>query len=481
MTGPTSSGPRIGILVVAYNASATLASVLDRIPRAFWSRVDHVMVSDDASADETYEVGVGYRAMARDLALTVVRQERNLGYGGNQKWGYRWAVDHGLDVVVLLHGDGQYAPELLPEMVAPVVEDRADAVMGSRMLMRGGARTGGMPLYKFVGNKVLTSIQNRLTGMRFSEWHSGYRAYRVDALATLDYAAMSDDFDFDTQILLQLIDRDRRIVEIPIPTYYGDEISYVNGLRYAKDIVAHTIRHRLRRMGFGAGSAGRGYELKTGEDSSHQVLVGLVDDDRPKRILDLGCADGAVAGALTDRGHEVVGVDVSAEPGVTERVSRFVEADLDNGLPAEVDGRFDVVLLADVLEHVRDPGAVLEALRTRLVPDGRIIGSIPNFGHWYPRLRVVSGRFDYDARGILDRGHLRFFTRRTYRALLDERGFDLVEELPLGLPVEVFARGGTAADAELLSVAGTVDRAAVRAWPTLFAYQFVFVATPHRS
>lgn len=243
MTDPSPQGPRIGILVVAYNASSTLASVLDRIPRDFWSQVDHVMVSDDASADETYEVGVGYRAMARDLALSVVRQERNLGYGGNQKWGYRWAIDHGLDVVVLLHGDGQYAPELLPEMVAPVIEGRADAVMGSRMLERGGARRGGMPRYKFVGNKILTATQNRLTGMRFSEWHSGYRSYRVGALAPLDLASMSDDFDFDTQILLQLIAHGRTITEIPIPTFYGEEISYVNGLRYAKDIVGHTVRH----------------------------------------------------------------------------------------------------------------------------------------------------------------------------------------------------------------------------------------------
>ena len=162
-----------------------------------------------------------------------MRQRRNLGYGGNQKFGYRWLAEHGCDIAVLLHGDGQYAPEVLPEILAPLVEGRADVVLGSRMLVPGGARGGGMPLYKYVGNKILTRFQNRVSGLVLSEWHSGYRAFSLDALARIPFEENSDGFDFDTEVLLQLLDSGARIVEVPIPTYYGDEICRVNGLAYA--------------------------------------------------------------------------------------------------------------------------------------------------------------------------------------------------------------------------------------------------------
>src|SRR5215218_7037771 len=215
---------RIGILVVAYNAASTLAQVLDRIPRDFAPRIDEILVGDDHSQDSTYLVGVGYQQESGDLPLTVVRHPENLGYGGNQKAGYRWAIENDLDIVVLLHGDGQYAPELLPEMVAPLERDEADAVFGSRMLLSGAARRGGMPMYKYLGNRVLTRVENSVAGMNLSEWHSGYRAYSVAALANIPFERNSNGFDFDTEIILQLKEAKKRIVEIPIPTYYGDEI-----------------------------------------------------------------------------------------------------------------------------------------------------------------------------------------------------------------------------------------------------------------
>jgi len=239
---------RIGILVVAYNAESTLARVLDRITRDFVDRIEQVLVADDASQDSTFLVGLGYQQVRVDLPLEVVRRERNLGYGGNQKAGYRWAIDHGLDIVVLLHGDGQYAPEYLPQMVQALERDECDAVFGSRMMTRGSARQGGMPLYKFVGNKILTWYENLMVGTRLSEWHSGYRAYSVDALRKIDFESNSDVYDFDTQIIVQLHDAGFRIEEIPIPTFYGDEISYVNGTRYAKDITSYVTRYRVRKL-----------------------------------------------------------------------------------------------------------------------------------------------------------------------------------------------------------------------------------------
>ena len=167
-----SAPAKIGILVVAYNAVATLAAVLDRIPVGFRSRITEVVVSDDYSQDSTYLVGLGY-SQTSDLPITVIRQPRNLGYGGNQKAGYRYAIDHGFDIIVLLHGDGQYAPESLPEIVAPLERGECDAVFGSRMMVKGAARGGGMPLYKYVGNRVLSTIENAALGTELSEFHSG--------------------------------------------------------------------------------------------------------------------------------------------------------------------------------------------------------------------------------------------------------------------------------------------------------------------
>jgi glycosyltransferase involved in cell wall biosynthesis len=238
---------KIGILVVAYEASATLESVLNRIPSDFRSTLHTILVCDDASSDDTYQVGMRVKQSRPDLPLEVIRRPVNLGYGGNQKAGYRWMIDHGLDVVVLLHGDGQYAPEFLPFMVAPIVDGRADVVFGSRMLERGAALRGGMPKYKFVGNKILSFLQNRIAGVNLSEWHSGYRAYSVASLARVGFELNADYYDFDTQIILQMIESHQRILEIPIPTFYGDELSRVNGIRYGWRILKHTLRWRRSR------------------------------------------------------------------------------------------------------------------------------------------------------------------------------------------------------------------------------------------
>ena len=238
---------KVGILVVAYEAEATLESVLNRIPQTFRASIHTILVCDDASTDDTYQVGMRVKESRPDLPLQVLRRPVNLGYGGNQKAGYRWMIDNGLDVVVLLHGDGQYAPEFLPQMVTPILEGRADVVFGSRMLERGAALRGGMPKYKFVGNKILTFLQNRLAGVRLSEWHSGYRAYSISSLAGVGFELNADYYDFDTQIILQMIASRQRIVEIPIPTFYGDELSRVNGVRYGWRILRHTLRWRLTR------------------------------------------------------------------------------------------------------------------------------------------------------------------------------------------------------------------------------------------
>jgi glycosyltransferase involved in cell wall biosynthesis len=473
--------PRIGILVVAYNAVSTLANVLDRIPESFRPSIDVVLVSDDYSTDTTYQVGLAYQRDRDALPITVVRQARNLGYGGNQKFGYRWLFEHGIDIAVLLHGDGQYAPEVLPEMVAPLIEGRADMVLGSRMLRPDGARAGGMPLYKYLGNKVLTRFQNRVSGLELSEWHSGYRAFSLAHLDRIPFEENSDGFDFDTEVLLQLYDSGARIAEVPIPTYYGDEICRVNGIAYAKDVCFDVVRYRLARLGFGASHLARwstAYSWKDRPDASHRLAVEAIEARPPGRILDLGCAGGQVAGQLRERGSFMVGVDAAPPPGTADRVDRLVVADLDAGLPPEVveEGPFDHLIAADVLEHLRDPAGLLRQLHEICTPDATLVVTLPNIGHWYPRLRIGIGRFDYDHRGILDATHLRFFTWRSFAGMAYRAGWLVEERRVTGLPLEILDRDRRGSRMSWLRAAiRRLDGAGRAVWPSLFAYQYVAV------
>lgn len=225
--------PRIGLFIIAYNAVNHLNKTIARIPREVYDEVEEIFVVDDCSSDNSYYAALGYKAQHGIDKLTVHRNEKNQGYGGNQKVGYQYAIDRGLDIVALIHGDGQYAPEALPSLLEPLVTGEADMVFGSRMSKPFEALKGGMPLYKFAGNRILTTIQNRLSGLQLSEYHSGYRLYSTSALQQLPFESFTNTWHFDTQIILAMAERNLRIVERPIPTYYGDEICHVNGIPYA--------------------------------------------------------------------------------------------------------------------------------------------------------------------------------------------------------------------------------------------------------
>lgn len=243
------SKKRIGILVVAYNAMNTLIPTINRIPPEVMEKIEEIFVFDDCSTDKTYDFVVEYKTTKDLNKLHIFRNKINLKYGGNQKKGYRYAIDKGLDIVVLLHGDGQYAPEVMNSLLEPVENGEADMVMGSRMMKGLNPLTGSMPLYKFFGNKILTFIENSILGMNLSEFHSGYRVYNCNALKRLPIEMCSDDWHFDTDIIVQFKESNLRIVERPIPTYYGDEICYVNGLSYACHCIESVIKYRLHKMG----------------------------------------------------------------------------------------------------------------------------------------------------------------------------------------------------------------------------------------
>jgi 2-polyprenyl-3-methyl-5-hydroxy-6-metoxy-1,4-benzoquinol methylase len=477
---------RIGILVVAYNAVATLAKVLRRIPQNVWDRVEEVAVFDDASHDDTFELGLGFKTITGLEHLTVIKNVKNLGYGGNQKLGYQYFMDKGFDIVILLHGDGQYAPELLEEMYMPLVREEADAVFGSRMMTKyGGALKGHMPLYKFVGNKILTFFENRMLGMRLTEFHSGYRAYSLAALKRFDLSNMTDDFHFDTEIIIKLQHQSCRIKEIPIPTYYGDEISYVNGMKYAWDIFKSVIRYKrtisskVRYPEFAEFFVH--YPLKDSKFSSHYYFQRLAGVN--SNILDVGCGEGFFAERLSSLGNRVAGIDILPEAKHADSLSAYIQADLDKGLGSAImqleDQKFDKVLLQDVLEHLRDPETLLKDCAKVLKPNGQVLVSVPNIANITVRLSLLFGRFEYTDRGILDKTHVHFYTRRTAKRLLEENGYEIQQSLMTIMPVELAL--GISAHNPLMRLATQILNVLTKLFPGLLGYQCVFVASPKRN
>lgn len=474
--------PRLLIFIVAYFAERTIAGVLRRIPAAILDAYDvEVLVIDDASRDQTFEVAHQHsRLVETPFRITVLHNPVNQGYGGNQKIGYRYAIEFKFDLVVLLHGDGQYAPECLLRVIEPLQGGAADAVLGSRMINPRDALRGGMPYYKFVGNRVLTAFQNWILGSRFSEFHSGYRAYSVSALSAIPFERNSNDFHFDTEIIIQLLIAQKRVEEVAIPTYYGDEICYVNGFKYAGNVVKASIQARLqranifydRRFDCAPIETGSKYPSKLEFPSTHSRILDLIPEGAS--VLDLGAGMGAVSIALKQRKRcRVVGCDLTPGP-FASLLDRFIVTDLDSGLPDLSEEGFDYILALDVIEHLQSPEDFLDLLRSVAARSGaQVILSTGNVGFLLMRLLLLAGRFEYGKRGILDLTHKRLFTFATLRRALIAAGFRVRSEEGIGVPLP-FLLGTSRLSRVMMAINGVLARMA----PTLFGFQMLFVAEP---
>ena len=479
-------GKRIGILIVTYNALTTLTKVLKRITPEVWRNVEEIAVFDDASQDDTYELALGLKTL-RDLPkLAVLKNEKNLGYGGNQKAGYRYFIDKGFDTVVLLHGDGQYAPEILSHLYHEIVTGEADAVFGSRMMKAyGGALKGGMPLYKYVGNRILSIFENRALGLKLTEFHSGYRAYNLHALRQIDFSHMTDDFHFDTEIIIKLHHQRFRIHEVPIPTYYGDEICYVNGMRYAWDVFKAVRRYRQTSASMHRFPEFQEYfihyPIKHSRYSSHSYAQQIVG--RNQEVLDLGCGEGFLAAELVKDGNRVSGVDALPQTAHISALTEYYSADLDQGLDRviqELSGRrFDRVLLLDILEHLRNSERILKQCHELVRQNGLVVVSVPNVANIYVRLMLLMGRFTYSERGILDNTHVRFFTRKTARRMLESAGYQIVGERMTVVPIELAL--GLSPEGPLFKTLNRLLGVVTRLLPTLFGYQIMLIAQRPRN
>ena len=451
---------RVGVLVLAHNAAGTLAATLDRISSGFRDRIDELILLDDASTDDTFPIAADWARRHQFLPTIVLRHTKQLGYGGNRKAACRLAVEHGLDVIVLLPGDGSAPPEPLPIMIRPLLDATADAVYAAPASTEAGDDSW---CAKAV-DQGLARLGERVIGAPLAGLRSGYRAYSTAALREIPFEANSDGPDFDTQVFLQFAHEGKRVVEV---SFNGEAPKRAGGLRYAAAVVRDLHEYRRVTRGFGTSEwvpAPKDAGFKEGDGASHDALLAALADAPASRVLDLGCASGRFAHRARALGHRVVGVDRTEFDGVRDRMNLFVRADLNAGIPqqAHVAAGYDVVVAADVLQHLVHPDQMLREIHKALRPGGQVLVCVPNGVHWYARLRFVTGRFDYDRRGLLDADHLRFFTRRSLRRMVARTGYDVLGEQVGGLP----SRG---------------RRRLARLLPNLFAHQLVIRLTPHHE
>lgn len=240
-TSKATAKPKVVVVMPAYNAAKTLRMTYAELPQDV---VDLVILVDDGSKDETIQI-------ARELGLELFVHNRNYGYGANQKTCYREALRAGADIVVMVHPDYQYDPSLLPQVISPIVEDKADVVLGSRLL-GGNVMAQGMPWWKFISNRFLTGLENFVFGLDLAEYHTGYRAYRRSALETVNIEMNSDNFVFDQEIMAQFVASRLRVAEVPVPTRYfpqASSASFWQSTRYGLSILwvlARYAAHRTR-------------------------------------------------------------------------------------------------------------------------------------------------------------------------------------------------------------------------------------------
>lgn len=467
-------GKRVLIFIVAYNAAGIIQKVVRRIPKCLHRDGVEVLVVDDSSTDHTFAESLRSDKAPAPLKITVLRTPENQGYGGNQKLGYRYAIDHCFDVVALLHGDGQYAPEKLPELLLPLLNDEADAVLGSRMLDKGAALAGKMPLYKWIGSQILTAYQNWMLGTRLSEFHSGCRLYSTRALRQLPFERNTPGFHFDTEIIVQLVLKKLRVIELPIPTFYGSEVCHVNGVRYAWDIFKTMLRVQLHQMNlffdrkFDVAPHKEIYELKRGFTSSHTMAIAAARAGG--HVLDIGCGPGYVAAELLKKGCRVTGIDRHVPASESSRNINFIRWDLDRReFPVNV-SQFDQIFMLDIIEHLKRPEEFLDELRFATgCKRPEVVVTTANIAFAATRLMLLLGQFNYGKKGILDATHTRLFTFRSLRESLRQAGYKVLEER--GIPAPFPAALGN----NLMSrVLVWLNDQLIRISPTLFSYQ-IFV------
>jgi glycosyltransferase involved in cell wall biosynthesis len=467
---------KVAVFIVAYNAEKHIEAVLNRIPGWVAQELAEVFIIDDSSSDNTISVAQNISWNENYGHLRVHKTPYNQGYGGNQILGYRYALERKFDIVVLLHGDGQYAPEALPDLLAPYAQG-AKVVYGSRFMPSNTALKGGMPLYKFIGNRILTKIQNLTLGTTLSEMHSGYRSYRTDVLAQIPFHLNSRGFDFDADIIGQLAAKKIKITEVPIPTFYGDEICHVNGVSYGLRCIKTVLKYRLMKFNLFFDPK---YDISNPDQSYYTVknsprtihhFIRALNLPAGSSLLDVGGG----TGEAVSRFHSEKGVNVTCiDQYFSSEGSKVALHKVDLNLPWKEQfpcERYETVLALDVLEHMLNPEHTGKQIFQVLKSGGQLYASTANVAFFPVRMMLMLGQFNYGKRGILDLTHTRLFTIGSFRRYLRNSGFNVKKMTYFGPPIaDEFGKNN-----ELFKLLDAILYKLANFWPGMFAYQILAV------
>lgn len=472
------------IYVVTYNHESFIEKTLSRIDESLFDNYEtEILVNDDSSKDDTLRILINIKKnFNKKVQFTILSNPKNLGYGGNQKIGYFYAIKHNFDYVVLLHGDGQYKPEIMGDLLEILEKENAKAVFGSRMISKFGALKGGMPIYKFIGNKILTYLQNKILKSNLSEFHSGYRVYDVQALKKIPFYLNSNDFSFDTEIIIQFLILKLRISEVSIPTYYGKEISYVNGLYYAYRIIIESLKSNIQKFGM---LYEKKYDLiddeikyvyKKNFTSTHSISFKTIKDN--SLILDVGSGQGdLIRHLVNEKNCKVIGIDKNVKT-ISSKNIEFVSCDLNKELPNLDYLKFDYILFLDVIEHLENPEDFLKKLYEKISENEKIeiVISTPNISFFIIRFMLLFGFFNYGKRGILDKTHTRLFTFQSFKKLIEDSNYNIITTTGIPAPFPL------AIGENLLSkILINFNKLTINIWRSFFSYQILCKIKPNKS
>jgi len=468
--------PAIGLFLFGCADRERLRQTLARIPAAAAPWLREVVVVPEPTAG----LGVAeIEALARGSGLPVRlhRDPRDSGYGGARRAAFEYALVRGFEYVIQIRGDGLHPPEALPGLLYAALEDGQRVVIASRLLDRVETLRAGMTLARLAAHALATGFQNRALGLALRDYHSSYRLYAAGVLRGIPFQLNATDRRFETQILIQCRALGVPLCEVPVlPAWkeYGDGRA---GLREVIRGSATAVDYRLHQMHL----TRRGcffveqdvhYTLKRSPTGSHMQIVESI---RPgSRVLDLGCSQGLLAGPLREKDVRMVGVDSGPPERLSAELEAYYRRDLEQPLDLPLGRVFDYVVVADVIEHLRQRTQLMRSARRFLKEDGRLIISTPNVALWFYRLSLLAGRFEYGPRGVLDETHVRLYTGASFRREVEKAGFQVIRRRVTALPFEVVFQ--STGRSRLVRMIAEAYHLLARAWPSLFAYQFILEA-----
>ena len=401
----------------------------------------------------------------------------SLGYGELQKLAFHYSIKHKFDTVVVLHQRGNVFQELLGSLNSLLPRNNAQVFLGSRFISKEGILETKTPTLKKWGSKIVTFLQNKILNSSFSDFHSRFRSFSVEALKLVPFQFNSNGYEFDSEILIQLWASGCNIVEVPIPFKDGDNIRQENTLSYVWKLLKTTCCYRLHQMSlfydrkFDLESGFAKYKLKKGFPSTHEYAIQSINPS--SRVLDIGCGNSLVADELKKRGCYVEAIDYE-EPQGEQVIDRFTKMDINDSDANIATSEFDNILLLDVLEHVEDPEAFV--LRLRINAKGKtpkFIVSVPNVAFFVVRIQLLFGNFNYGIRGTLDLGHRRLFTFGSIQQLFLQAGYRIqtIKGIPAPFPLAI----GVNWLSRCLLI---INQMLIKLFPRVFAYQVILTAYP---